>query len=111
MGVDGRPSTGWKYGANGAKNTRSSSSASTRANSSGSRSTSAGNRDSHSDGPSPIVRNMMTSIPSAQGVEVILPRATLTVTGPDAGFSGRSNYSAGARASFEPHRGKTQQAD
>ena len=47
MGVDGRPSTGWKYGANGAKNAGSSNSASTRASCSGSRSSSDGNIDSH----------------------------------------------------------------
>src|SRR5215471_21677865 len=75
MGVDGRPSTGWKYGANGAKNAGSSSNASTRARSSGSRSNSGGRLDSHNEGPSPMVRNM-ASIPSAQGVEVILPANT-----------------------------------
>src|SRR5689334_22460806 len=65
MGVDGRPSTGWKYGANGAKNAGSSSSASTRASSSGSRSSSGGSRDSHAATGPLIVRNTVASITSS----------------------------------------------
>jgi hypothetical protein len=41
-----------------------------------SRSTSAGNSDSHADGPSPIVRNMMASIPSCTRGRGLLPPHT-----------------------------------
>src|SRR5258708_336027 len=95
-GVDGRPSTGGKYGANGAKNTGSSSSASTRASSSGSRSTSGGNSDSHADGRSPMVRNMMASIPSSPRGRGHPPPATTVITDHHPSFSGRSNQRGSA---------------
>ena len=71
-------------------NAGSSSSASTRASSSGSRSSSAGSDNSHGDGRSPIVRNMVASITSSREVEAILPFRPLAVTYRPRGSSGRS---------------------
>jgi hypothetical protein len=80
MGVDGRPSTGWKCGANGAKNAGSSSSASTRASSSGSRSSSGGSSDSHAGTGPLIVRNTVAPITSSQEIEAIVPLKLPAVT-------------------------------
>ena len=94
MGVDGRPSTGWKCGANGAKNAGSSSRASTRASSSGSRSSSGGSSDSHA-GTGPLtVRNTVASITSSPRDRGHRPSQA---AGSHArSFSGRSNL-AGLR--------------
>ena len=81
----GRPSTGWKYAANGAKNAGSSSNASTlqllrqpqhlRRK-----------QDSHDAGRSPTVRNMMASIPSSPRGRGHPPATPATITDAGAGF-------------------------
>ena len=62
---DGRPIRASKYAANGAKNTGSSSRASTRPNSTGNTNNSAGRIESHNVGWSFTVLNTMASIPSS----------------------------------------------
>src|SRR5882757_4032685 len=92
--MDGRPIWASKYAANGAKNTGSSSSASTRPNSTGSTSNSGGRIESHNVGWSFTVLSTMASIPSSQGVEAIFSPINNNVRDRHAlTFSGRSSYS------------------
>ena len=65
IGIDGRPIRASKYAANGAKNTGSSSSASTRSSSTGKINNSGGRIESHNVGCSFTVLNTMASIPSS----------------------------------------------
>src|SRR5258708_40081900 len=91
--MDGRPIRASKYAANGAKNTGSSSSTSTRPHSTGSTKNSGGRIESHNVGWSFTVLTTMASIPSRQGVEAIFsPKHSRLRDRHAPTFSGRSSY-------------------